>query len=271
MRVAALFSGGKDSAYAAMRAVDAGHTLACLVTVEPPSPASELLHYPCAGATALQAESMGVPHVLRRAGTDGTAGQRDAVASALSEAARAHGAAGAIHGGLRSGYQRREFGRACGAAGLEPIAPVWAAGGSGGGGGGPAAQVSYLRRLLVAGVGFVVTAVSAGGLGAEWLGRAVDGDAVDELAALSRRHGIGADFEGGEAETLATDCPLFSRPLEIVRCGVRWDGCRGELDIIEARLGLRHARRSAHQPALGHKEDRQLVGRRQGARGGARP
>lgn len=266
MRVAALFSGGKDSAYAAMRAVDAGHALACLVTVEPPSPASELLHYPCARATALQAESMGVPHVLRRAGTDGTAGQRDAVASALSEAARMHGAAGAVHGGLRSGYQRREFGRACAAAGLEPIAPVWA----GRGGARLPAQVSYVRRLLAVGVRFVVTAVSAGGLGADWLGRAVDGDAVDELAALSRRHGLGADFEGGEAETLATDCPLFSRPLEIVRSGARWDGCRGELDIIEARLGPRHARRSAHQPALGHKEDRQLVWRRQGSCGGAR-
>ena len=94
MRVAALFSGGKDSAYAAMRAVESGHTLACLVTVLPPSPASELLHYPCAGMTALQAESMGVPHVLRRAATDGTGGQGRAVASALAEAAELHGAAG---------------------------------------------------------------------------------------------------------------------------------------------------------------------------------
>jgi len=94
VRVAALFSGGKDSAYAAMRAVESGHTLACLVTVLPPSPASELLHYPCAGMTALQAESMGVPHVLRRATTDGTGGQGRAVASALAEAAELHGAVG---------------------------------------------------------------------------------------------------------------------------------------------------------------------------------
>ena len=267
MRVAALFSGGKDSAYAATRAAGAGHAIACIVTVEPPSPASELLHYPCAGATALQAESMGVPHVRRRAGTDGAAGQEDAVSGALAEAAREHGAEGAVHGGLRSEYQRRAFGRACGAAGIEPLAPVWA----GGAGGRLPAQLSYVRGLLAAGVGFVVTAVSAGGLGPEWLGRAVDADAVDELASLSRRHGIGADFEGGEAETLATDCPLFSRPIEIVRSGARWDGCRGELDIIEARLGPRRARRAAHQPAIGDKEDRQLVGRRQGARRGARP
>ena len=268
MRVAALFSGGKDSAYAATRAADAGHTIACMVTVEPPSPASELLHYPCAGATALQAESMGVPHILRRAGTDGAAGQEDAVAGALAEAARGHGAEGAVHGGLRSEYQRRAFGRACGAAGLEPLAPVWA--GSAGGGGLPA-QMSYVRGLLAAGVRFVVTAVSAGGLGPEWLGREVDAAAVGELEALSRRHGIGADFEGGEAETLATDCPLFSHPIEIVRRGARWDGCRGELDIIEARLGPRRARRSSHQPALGDKEDRQVAGSRQGAGRGARP
>ena len=267
MRVAALFSGGKDSAYAAMRAVESGHTLACLVTVVPPSPASELLHYPCAGMTALQAESMGVPHVLRRAGSDGTGGQGRAVASALAEAAGLHGAAGAVHGGLRSVYQWRAFGRACGAAGLEPLAPLWA----GRDGARLPAQLSYMRRLLGAGVRFVVAAVSAGGLGPGWLGREVDGAALDELAGLSRRHGIGADFEGGEAETLVVDCPLFSRRLDIARSEARWDGCRGELDIIEARLGRGRARQPAHQPADGDQKDRQLVWRRQGAHCGARP
>ena len=267
MRVAALLSGGKDGAYAAARAVEAGHTIACIVTVEPPSPASELLHYPCVAVTALQAESMGVPRVARRAASDGTAGQLDAVAAALAEAAELHGAAGAVHGGIRSGYQKRAFGRACAEAGLEPLAPLWA----GGGAADPVAQASYLRRLLADGVRFVVAAVAAGGLGAEWLGRSVDAAAVGELAALSRRHGVGADFEGGEAETIATDCPLFSRPIEIVRSEARWDGCRGELDIIEARLAGGRARRAADQPAVGHQEDRQLVGGRQGARRGARP
>lgn len=267
MRVAALFSGGKDGAYAAARAAEAGHTIACIVTVEPPSPASELLHYPCVAVTALQAESMGVPRVARRTASDGTAGQRDAVAAALAEAAELHGAAGAVHGGLRSGYQKRAFGSACAEAGLEPLAPLWA--GGGGGAAGAAAQLSYLRGLLAAGVRFVVAAVAAGGLGAEWLGREVDAAAVGELAALSRRHGLGADFEGGEAETIATDCPLFSRPIEIVRSEARWDGCRGELDIIEARLGRGRARRAAHQPAVCDQKDRQLVGRRQGARRGA--
>ena len=267
MRIAALFSGGKDSAYAAMAAVRAGHDLACLVTVEPPSPASELLHYPCVRAAALQAESVGVPHVLARAASDRAAAQEDAVGAALAEAAERHGARGAVHGGLRSEFQRRAFERACGAAGLEALAPAWA--------GAPGArldrQMSYMRRLLAAGVRFAVTAVSAGGLGAGWLGRTVDAAALGGLEALSRRHGIGADFEGGEAETLVLDCPLFGRPLEIVRSRARWDGCRGELDIIEARLGPARARRAADQPAVGHQEDCKLVGSRQGARGGAGP
>ena len=110
---------------------------------------------------------MGAPHVAARAASDGAAAQEGAVRAALEDAAARHGAEGAVHGGLRSRFQARAFERAARAAGLGILAPAWA---------GPRAagldgQMSYMRRLLGAGVRFAVTAVSAGGLGREWLGR----------------------------------------------------------------------------------------------------
>jgi len=46
MKVAALFSGGKDSTYAISQAKDEGHQVECLITIIPLSEDSMLLHFP---------------------------------------------------------------------------------------------------------------------------------------------------------------------------------------------------------------------------------
>jgi diphthamide synthase (EF-2-diphthine--ammonia ligase) len=101
------------------------------------------------------------------------------------------------------------------------VAPVWGRG------------AGYLRDIIRAGFRFVITGVSAGGLDDSWLGRVVTLDGADRLDELAELHGLAADFEGGEAETLVVDCPLFR--FGIVLCGSPvWDGYRGVLDISGA-------------------------------------
>ena len=53
MKVAVLFSGGKDSTYAAYLAKQSGHDLQCLVTANPYSAESKLLHHPNIRLTSL--------------------------------------------------------------------------------------------------------------------------------------------------------------------------------------------------------------------------
>ncbi|MGI0036374.1 MAG: diphthine--ammonia ligase, partial [Nitrososphaera sp.] len=52
----------------------------------------------------------------------------------------------------------------------------------------------------------------------------------------SKRYGFNLAFEGGEAETLVTDCPLFIKRLEIKRADAHWDGQRGIFEIREVAL-----------------------------------
>ena len=61
MKLAALFSGGKDSTYAIFLAKKLGHTVEVLLTLNPNSEESHLLHYPNIEFTNLQAESMKIP------------------------------------------------------------------------------------------------------------------------------------------------------------------------------------------------------------------
>jgi diphthamide synthase (EF-2-diphthine--ammonia ligase) len=66
MKLAALFSGGKDSTYAIFLAKKLGHSVDVLLTLYPYSDESHLLHYPNITFTSLQSESMKIPQLIEK-------------------------------------------------------------------------------------------------------------------------------------------------------------------------------------------------------------
>lgn len=224
MRLAALFSGGKDSVYSVYAAGRMGHEVCSLVSVEPASPDSMLLHHPGIRATRLQAEVMGVPHRYAESPRD-TAVELATLHSLLAEEVRCRSVRGVVHGGILSRYQLSAFGDVCGRLGLELVSPIW-----------HRDQSEYMRELLRLGFRFIVTSVASAGLDGSWLGREVTAESLAVLERLSDRFGFNLSFEGGEAETLVIDCPLFSSGL-CVRGSARWDGYRGSFEIEEMGIG----------------------------------
>jgi uncharacterized protein (TIGR00290 family) len=83
---------------------------------------------------------------------------------------------------------------------------------------------------------FILTACMAMGLGSDWLGRTIDGKAIDELKGISRRYGISLVFEGGEAETYVLNAPIFRKRIRIVESHPVWKGDSGYLNIARASL-----------------------------------
>ena len=63
LKVGVLFSGGKDSTYAAFLARQRGDEVACLITLSPARSDSYMFHYPNIRWTAMQAEAMQLPQV----------------------------------------------------------------------------------------------------------------------------------------------------------------------------------------------------------------
>jgi diphthamide synthase (EF-2-diphthine--ammonia ligase) len=43
-------------------------------------------------------------------------------------------------------------------------------------------------------------------------------------------------FEGGEAETLVLDCPLYKKRIHIKDHTIIWDGIRGMFEILDIDL-----------------------------------
>ena len=220
MRVAALYSGGKDSTYALHVAQQRGWEVARLVSILPEDPASMLYHVPDLHVVPLLAEAMGIPLLQERAGT-GEGAELDALYRGLSKAE----VDAVLVGAIASDYQHSRVNAVAHDLGLRVFAPLWRLD-----------QERLLRDYLDAGIEAVFTSVSAEGLGREWLGRRLDPEAVKELLDLHRRVGLSPCGEGGEFETLVTFAPMFSGRLEILRTETRWDGSSGTLGIQDARL-----------------------------------
>jgi uncharacterized protein (TIGR00290 family) len=74
------------------------------------------------------------------------------------------------------------------------------------------------------------------GLDFSWLGKDLTRELIEKLDVLSKRYGINISFEGGEAETVTIDCPIFKKRLSIKRSKIEWDGQRGIFEILDHAL-----------------------------------
>ena len=225
MKLACLFSGGKDSTYSILRSKEIGHDTICLIAMHPPSDDSLLFHYPNSRITKYLAKSMQLP--LIESSVQGKSKEEEILAleEAIARAKAQYFVDGVSSGGISSAFQKQAFDEACTRNGLTPVAPVWGL-----------EPVAYMNELLERGFRIMIVAVSAMGLGREWLGAILDKDLLKKLYSLSKKCGFNLNFEGGEAETLVLDCPLFQKRLEVRRAETHWDGQRGIFEIRDAVL-----------------------------------
>ncbi|MBI2172888.1 MAG: hypothetical protein HYT73_01610 [Candidatus Aenigmarchaeota archaeon] len=77
--------------------------------------------------------------------------------------------------------------------------------------------------MIAEGFRIMIVGVAAPPMDDKWLGRIVDEQCVRELEKLYEKHGIHVLFEGGEAESLVLDCPMFPRRMEVVESEKHWD------------------------------------------------
>ena len=67
----------------------------------------------------------------------------------------------------------------------------------------------YMTDLINRGFHIIIVGVSTMGLDKDWLGRELDKETIAKLVSISKKSCFNLTFEGGEAETLVIDCPLY--------------------------------------------------------------
>src|SRR2546422_2623572 len=200
MRVASLFSGGKDSTYATYVAMQRGWDVTHLLSIVPEDRDSMLFPTPNLHLAPLQAEAMRIP-LLRETATTGEDGELDA----LRRIFRRIDVDGVIIGAIASDYQHARVNRIADEVGLRVFAPLWR---------------RDPRRLvfdyLEAGLDIAFPSVSAEGLDAGWLGRGRDDRVIRELLHLQGTRGGHPGGEGREVGTLVLDAPPLEQTVQIV-------------------------------------------------------
>ena len=225
MKLAALFSGGKDSTYSIYKAKQMGHDVKCLITIFPKSANSHLLHFPNIELTKLQSETLKIPQITSTSNSDDLSEEIDLLEVLIEKAKSDFQIDGLVHGGISSEFQKKNFEKICKEHNLNIITPLWKIN-----------PKEYMSSLLNSNFKFILTSVSSDGLDETWLGKIISMDDVSLLSNLSIKYGFNLNFEGGEAETFVTDCPIYSHPIRIKKSQTIWDGYRGRFEIEVASL-----------------------------------
>ena len=225
MKLAAFFSGGKDSCYAIYKAKKLGHTIEALITIIPYSDESNLLHYDNITKTKVQSESMNISHIIGKSVSTNTTDEISLLHKLISEAKNNFQIEGIVHGGILSEFQKSNFESICDNLKLKLISPLWHENAS-----------VYMKNLLDDNFEFIICSVTTNGLDDRWLGKKITYADLEILEKLSKKFQFNLNFEGGEAETFVLNCPLFNNPLKIIEFKKKWDGYRGRLEIVD--IGL---------------------------------
>lgn len=221
MRLASLISGGKDSLYATY-VMSKKHDIVCLLSMFPERDDSYMFHFPNVKITELQAKAMGIPIFTQTTKAEKEKELEDLKKLFLKVKDRVDGI---VSGALASRYQKERIDKICREVGLRPFSPLWGI-----------EPEKLWERLLSEGFEVLIISVSAMGLGKEWLGRKVDRKAFEELKEIARKNRFHLGFEGGEAETLVVDMPLFRKKIKINKAEVVWYGDYGRYIIKDAEL-----------------------------------
>ena len=204
MKVAVLFSGGKDSTYSVFWSLTQGFE-PILITVKAEA-YSMMFHHPNIDKTKLQAKAIGIKQYFLK--TNDARWHGD-----LKKLLKRMRVEGVVAGAVASEYQRRRIEKLGEELGIPTYTPLWH-------------KEDELMQEVLQYFDAYITAVAAEGLGKEWLG-----EKFSKLAKAKIKD-IHPFLEGGEGETYVANAPFFKKRINIKRWEKKWDGIRGEAEII---------------------------------------
>ena len=223
MKVAVLFSGGKDSTMAVYKALEEGHEVNYLISVFSDNPASYMFHVANIHITELSAEAMDIPLIKKV--TKGIKEEELIDLTHILSDLRDMGIEAIYSGALFSVYQKSRIDTICEDLGLKSCAPLW-----------HRDPVEYMEEIIDLGFEVIITSVAAEGLDESWLGKKIDRAVLDDIIEVNKKYHIHIGFEGGEAETLVLDGPIFNKKVNVIESENVWEKDSGYFLIKEAKL-----------------------------------
>jgi len=223
MKVAVLFSGGKDSSYALFKAKEV-HEPVVLISMLSENKESYMFQTANVGITLLQSEAIGLP-IIQKTTKGEKEDELEDMKEALEEAKEKYGIEGVVTGALGSVYQASRIQRVCNDLKLWCFNPIWLKD-----------QFELLQKLIDNKFEVVISGVFAFPLDANYLGKRIDKEFIENMRELHEKHSINPAGEGGEIESTVLDAPFFKKRIEILKTEINYDNHAGVFHIKDARL-----------------------------------
>ncbi|MCL5433615.1 MAG: diphthine--ammonia ligase [Candidatus Marsarchaeota archaeon] len=216
--IACLFSGGKDSTLALHKA-SALMKVNLLISMIPDNDYSYMFHKPNIMLTKLQAQSLGINHIMIR-----TEGNKELELDDLENAIIENNVDTIITGAVASNYQKKRIDIISEKHNIKHYAPLW--------GIDPIIELNELSNNY----NVIITQISAEGFDESMLGKRIDKEMIKKLILLNKKYKINMLFEGGEAESFVLNAPMFKKKIEIIRAHKEIEGSVGKYIIDDAKL-----------------------------------
>lgn len=220
MKVAALFSGGKDSIYSIYIAQQWGWDIDYLITLSPKKTDSWMFHSINIQLTKKIAEAINIPIIKKQ-----TTGRKEEELNDLKDILKNLKIDGVISGAIASEYQRTRIEKICNELNIKSFTPIW-----------HKKQELLLKDQINAGFKIMVVGVFARGLDKSWLGKIIDDKVIHDLLELKYRFKLNVAGEGGEFETLVLNGPNFTKELILDKVTKHWRRDSGILKVMSAHL-----------------------------------
>jgi len=220
MKVAALFSGGKDSVFSIYIAKQWGWDISHLVTVYPENKDSWMFHSINIHLTEKLSEAINIPLIRKQ-----TKGKKEEELNDLKEILKDLDINGVISGAIASEYQRTRIEKICHEIGIKSFTPIWHKN-----------QELILREQINAGFEIIIVGVFAYGFDETWLGKTINGKTINDIQQLKKKYSINTAGEGGEFETLTLNGPMFRKKLILDKISKEWKRDNGILKVIRSHL-----------------------------------
>ena len=223
MKLAVLFSGGKDSCYA-LQLASKQHEIACLLSIESENPESFMFHTPNIHLTKLQAESMNIPLLTKTTPGEKEEELKD-LKKLIEKAMAEYTIKGVVTGAIESVYQATRVQKICDELGLWCFNPLW-----------QKDQVELLNELLENKFQTLIIGVFGFPLDDSFLGKYIDQAMIQRLVTLKEKFQINPSGEGGELETFVINAPIFDKAIIVKKSKVDYSNNAGIYLINEAEL-----------------------------------
>lgn len=204
MRLGVLFSGGKDSTYALYKA-KGKNEIVCLISIISKNPESYMFHTPNINLVDLQAKALELPIIKKVTRGEKEKELKD-LKAAIQQAKKKYSIQGIVTGAFASAYQKDRIQKICDKLNLNCINPLWGQ-----------EPEKMMRQMIASGFKFMLSSIAALGLDESWLGTVLTDKDIDKLVELNKKYGVHIAFEGGEAESLVVDSPIFKQKIKIIK------------------------------------------------------